>query len=67
MVWEKGRTWSISRIKHIYIDAEVDLGVTDTLLDLGNHAIDTEFVEVTGSDDLEAAALVVSEIALFAG
>lgn len=35
-------------------------------LDLGNHASRPEFVQVTGGDDLEAAALVVLEVALLA-
>lgn len=57
-------TWSESGIKDIYVNTDVYLGVTDTLLDLGNNALRAELVEVPRSYYLKAASNIVSQITL---
>lgn len=60
------RRRSESRVHHVDVDGDVDLGASDALLDLGDDAGGAKPVEVAGRDDVEAAALVVSDVAFLA-
>lgn len=57
-------TWCICRIKDININANVDIGAADALLDLLNDPCCADLVNGARRDELEAAAGVVAQIVL---
>lgn len=62
--WDR-LTWCISRVQHININRDIDSAIPDAGFDLLYEAGDAESVEVTGGDDLKAAAEVVSDVAFW--
>lgn len=59
-------TGSESRVKDVDIDRDVDLRITDPRLELFDHALHTDTVDVSGFDGLEPAANIVPCVAFAA-
>ena len=55
-----------SRIKNVNVDADVDVGVAHALLKQLDDTVGANLVQVSRSNDLEAAPLVVLDIAVLA-
>jgi len=60
-------TWCICRIQNININRDVDLATRDTVLDLLYNALRCQSIDVSSSEDLKPARLVIPEIIMFVG
>lgn len=58
-------TRGVGWIEDVDIDGYVDTGFSDPILDAGNDALCTDLVDGSGGDQVEAAADVVAEVALW--
>lgn len=61
-------TWSKCRIENINVDADVNIGGPNSILDRGDDLVDTApgLVDISSGDGVEATSFVVLHVSFFA-